>query len=597
MSVRLDRLRTLIGGYWPVLLFFSMIPASAEDVPSESVLRAEQQRVEVMRKVAGSVVAVFGAEGAGGGSGVLISPDGYVLTNFHVVHGAGPFVKCGLNDGVLYDAVQVGIDPTGDVAVVKMLGREDFPTATLGNSDHLTVGDPVFAMGNPFLLATDFHPTVTFGIVSGLHRYQEPAGTILEYTDCIQIDASINPGNSGGPLFNLRGELVGINGRASFEKRGRVNVGAAYAISINQIGHFVEALKGGRIVDHATLGATVETDSRGLVIVSAIRENSDAFRQGLRLDDEIVSFAGRPIGSVNQFKNILGIYPSGRRIPLTFRREGIKKDLQVRLSSLHTPSELVGFVQQGEEEIPEGKPDPGKSPPPEKKGEGELPEQWKELYEARAGYVNYHFNRLRRDPLLRSIAEWKKSESIGGLWTIQGATEQGVPATIKINDVGAGLILGMDQFYQQYAEGVELKDEPPGTGGLLAALQHLRVLLTQGEAGFTDCSYWGSEPLIEGEEWVEVVRCELSGAISHWYFRKRDGVCLGFRFQLSEDEGSCDVTWTELRSFGGLDFPARLTVQGPGRGTWNLSLDSVEIAPVSPAPMEAESVKGGEQSD
>src|SRR5947199_406932 len=94
-------------------------------------------------------------------------------------------------------------------------------------------------MGNPFLLATDFKPTVTFGLVSGVHRYQYPAGTLLEYTDCIQIDTSINPGNSGGPLFNMDGELIGINGRGSFEKRGRVNSGVGYAISINQIKNFM----------------------------------------------------------------------------------------------------------------------------------------------------------------------------------------------------------------------------------------------------------------------------------------------------------------------------------------------------------------------
>ncbi len=84
---------------------------------------------------------------------------------------------------------------------------------------------------------------MTYGIVSGTHRYQYPAGTFLEYTDCIQIDASINPGNSGGPLFNSKEELVGINGRGSFEKRGRVNVGVGYAISINQVMHFIDHLE------------------------------------------------------------------------------------------------------------------------------------------------------------------------------------------------------------------------------------------------------------------------------------------------------------------------------------------------------------------
>ena len=230
----------------------------------QSVLDAQQRRIDVIERVSKTVVAIFGASGGGGGSGVLISPDGYALTNFHVTSGAGDFMKCGLNDGRLYDAVIVGIDPTGDVALIKLLGRDDFPAATLGDSDTVQVGDWAYAMGNPFLLATDFRPTITYGIVSGVHRYQEPASNnFLEYTDCIQVDSSINPGNSGGPLFSDDGQVIGINGRGSFEKRGRVNSGAGYAISINQIKHFLEHLKSGRIVDHATLGATVTTRTDG----------------------------------------------------------------------------------------------------------------------------------------------------------------------------------------------------------------------------------------------------------------------------------------------------------------------------------------------
>ena len=99
----------------------------------------------------------------------------------------------------------------------------------------MRVGQWVFAAGNPFVLASNLQPTVTLGIVSGVNRYQYPAGTLLEYADCIQTDAAINPGNSGGPLFNFASEVIGINGRCSFEKRGRVNVGVGYAISANQI--------------------------------------------------------------------------------------------------------------------------------------------------------------------------------------------------------------------------------------------------------------------------------------------------------------------------------------------------------------------------
>ncbi|MGV2333743.1 MAG UNVERIFIED_CONTAM: trypsin-like peptidase domain-containing protein [Planctomycetaceae bacterium] len=228
-------------------------PATAT-TPATDARTREQQRIDVLQRIAPSVVCVMASSGEGGGSGVLISADGLAVSNYHVTSGSGSFMKCGLNDGRVYDAVIVGIDPTGDVALIQLLGRTDFPVAIPGNSDLVQTGDEVLALGNPFLLASDFSPTVTYGIVSGVRRYQYPANTFLEYTDCIQIDASINPGNSGGPLFDIQGRWIGINGRASFEKRGRVNSGAAYAISVNQVIRFLDSLNCGLIVDHGRHG-------------------------------------------------------------------------------------------------------------------------------------------------------------------------------------------------------------------------------------------------------------------------------------------------------------------------------------------------------
>src|SRR6266446_10310158 len=258
------------------------LPSSAQDV-NPAVKSAEAQRVAVIEKARPSVVAIFGPGGQGGGSGVLIDKDGYALTNFHVVEGAGPVMQCGLPDGVLYDAALVGLDKVGDVALIKLLPKKEgqpFPFAVLGDSDLVKEGDWSLAMGNPFLLATDFTPTVTFGLISGVHRYQYPAGTLLEYTDCIQIDTSINPGNSGGPLFNMKAELVGINGRGSFDKRTRINSGVGYAISINQIKNFLPHLRAGLDADHATLGAIVrsenEEENNLRLIVKSILDDCDA---------------------------------------------------------------------------------------------------------------------------------------------------------------------------------------------------------------------------------------------------------------------------------------------------------------------------------
>ena len=341
--------------------------SAGADVP-QAVLQAEAERIAAMEKAKPSVVAIFPPAGPGGGSGVLISKDGYALTNFHVVRPCGNWMKCGLPDGKVYDAVVVGLDPTGDVGLIKLFGRDDFPAAEMGDSDQVQMGDWVFAMGNPFMLANDFQPTVTYGIVSGVHRYQPPAGTILEYTDCIQTDASINPGNSGGPLFDSKGRLIGVNGRGSFEKRGRVNVGVGYAISINQIKNFLGHLHGGLIVDHATLGATVTTDDKGRVIVNHILESSDAYRRGLNPDDEIISFAGRTISTPNHFKNVLGIFPKGWRVPLSFIHEGQRYDIYVRLAGVHRTDELLELLEgrRGGGPIPMPIPKPEEKPSPEK---------------------------------------------------------------------------------------------------------------------------------------------------------------------------------------------------------------------------------------
>jgi len=338
-----------------------------------AVLEAENQRVAVMAQARPSVLAVFESSGQGGGSGVVISADGYALTNYHVVRPCGNAMKCGMPDGNLYDAVIVGIDPTGDIALVKLFGRDDFPHAELGDSDQAQAGDWVFAMGNPFLLAADFQPTVTYGILSGVHRYQFPAGTLLEYADCLQTDASINPGNSGGPLFDAQGRLIGINGRGSFEKRGRVNVGVGYAVSINQIKNFLGCLHSGRVADHATLGATVAFDEEGRVVVSDILEGSDAWRRGLRYDDEIVSFGGRPITTPNGFKNVLGIFPKGWRVPLSFRREGKRYDILVRLAGVHTEADLLDQIAERPRQVPMPIPKPGDKPAPEEPKPGEKP--------------------------------------------------------------------------------------------------------------------------------------------------------------------------------------------------------------------------------
>jgi S1-C subfamily serine protease len=304
--------------------------AKAEDATPAALARVrayEQARTEVIDKVRPAVACLFSAGSrSGGGSGVIIDESGYGLTNFHVVAGmlAQRGGEVGLPSGDDYPMEVLGIDPGGDVAMFRAIGEKRFPAVALGDSDSLAVGDYTLAMGNPFLLAEDYTPTVTLGIISGLHRYQAgagPGGRALRYTDCIQVATSINPGNSGGPLFDLAGTVVGINGRVSVEERGRVNVGVGYAISINQIKRFMPMLRAGLTTKHATAGFTV-ADRDGGVIVDQALSSSPAYAAGLRLGDRIVRFGGRGIQSTNQFGSLLGTYPARWPVDLEYQRDG-----------------------------------------------------------------------------------------------------------------------------------------------------------------------------------------------------------------------------------------------------------------------------------
>lgn len=597
-----------------LLALFVARPAFAID---PAVAKAEQKRVEVVAQVAPAVVAIFSPGGQGGGSGVLISADGYALTNFHVTQGAGNFMKCGLADGILYNAVIVGIDPTGDVALVKLFGREDFPFARMGDSDALQVGDGTFAMGNPFLLATDFHPTVTFGIVSGIHRYQYPAGTFLEYADCIQTDSSINPGNSGGPLFNSVGELVGINGRGSFEKRGRVNSGAGYAISINQIKNFMDSLRGGLVVDHATLGATVSTKDDGAVVVTSILERSEAFRRGLRDGDEIVSFAGRPIRSVNQFKNVLGIYPKGWKLPLTYRREDRKQEISVRLRGLHRQSEL-SLNQKPRPEIPpqpqpdqpkdkpEGKPKrpaprPAPQPPAMRPQAPKPPEHLAKFYVEKPGFTNYYFNELERDRTLKGLLPLGDYSKETGTWKVSGTmTPDDLPFEFTVADKVGGLKLDGDKkvFAAEFsADSPDFEDEPPGTGGLLLAMHHLRRLLVLGPKGFSEFYYLGSEPIDGTGEAVDVLFCERYGARTHWYFSRATGLLAGFDTFREDDVDPCEIRLEGLAELSGRRLPDLLTVRSGDKEFGRFKITHADFGPPPATPPESEEKKGEEKKE
>jgi S1-C subfamily serine protease len=566
-------------------------PSATPDVPP-AVSEAEAQRIAVMAKAKDSVLAIFSPTGEGGGSGVVISPDGYALSNFHVTSACGESMKCGMADGKVYDAVIVGLDPTGDVALIKLFGRDDFPHATLADSDQVRMGDWVFAMGNPFLLATDFQPTVTYGIVSGVHRYQYPSGTLLEYADCIQTDASINPGNSGGPLFDDQGRLIGINGRGSFEKRGRVNVGAGYAISINQIKNFLGCLRSGRIVDHATLGATVGFDQDGRVVVTDILQDSDAYRRGLRYDDEIVSLGGRPITTPNGFKNVLGIYPKGWRVPLSYRREGQRHDILVRLTGVHAEGELASALQSPPkapmpipkpDDKPQGDRKPGESPKKDKNSDDDVPpiplpmphpkdqprgharqakpplaEVVKKHFEEKVGYANYFFNQQNQKRVWDAWTTPGKFATMAGAWTLTGERQGGGDFRLTIRDADLTLQLPNDTLQWTATDELASSLQPSGSGGLFPALHLWRRLAVEGLGRFGQVYYLGTLPLVGHQGLVDVVVGLHAGAECRFYFEPATGRLLAMEMYSDNSVDPCELLFSEYRDIEGRSLPTRI---------------------------------------
>lgn len=600
---------------WVTLVGFAILPA-AEPAEQESltakVIDAQQQRIQAMQIAAKATVAIFGLEGGGGGSGVLVTPDGYALTNFHVTSACGDHLRCGLNDGVVYDAVIVSTDPTGDVSLIKLLGREDFPYVQLANSDQVRVGQWCFASGNPFVLATNLQPTISLGIVSGVNRYQYPANTLLEYTDCIQTDAAINPGNSGGPLFNLASEVIGINGRCSFEKRGRVNVGVGYAISANQVKYFMGMLRSGRLVDHATLGATFSTDDSGKVLVSNILSSSDAYRRGLRYGDELIRFADKPVNTTNDFKNILGTLPKDWRVPLVYRRDGQEKTILVRLTGVHSEQKLIELVSKEVEQERKGPPgkekksdDPTEKPqPPEsdpaksEKGNDGKPNEAAPLLGApdfklaashikiRSGFTNYYFNELNRDRVWQAAQKQGNFSELQPRWILRGKLAgETTPVSVEI-DAEQGLMQVGSRKLKIPFEGImsETISQHRETG-MLVALRAWQHILQIGPQKVGDTFYLGTAPVyltsntdLAAQPRWDVLQSAWYDSMARFLFSTDSGMLEGIEVFGDTSEDPVEIYLDGFREIDKRLWPGRIRLQYGTEPMLLLEIESVEFA-------------------
>ncbi len=550
---------------------------SAKSTALALLKEEESAQIRLLERLTPSLVAIYPRDGSSGGSGVLISDDGFVLTNFHVVQPCGIWMKCGLSDGCVYHAVVVGLDPVGDVALIRILPEiqagvpndrkagepKRFIPVPIGDSDAVRQGDAVWVLGNPFGFLEDFTPTISHGIVSGTHRYQFPAGTFLEYADCIQVDAPVNPGNSGGPLFNAKGELIGINGRCSFEKRGRINVGVGYAISSNQLRHFLSHLRAGRLLDHATIGALIGSDALGRPCVEEILEDSEAALRGLDLRDRILSFAGRPIQTANDFKNVLGIYPKGWIVPIEFAREkGNSLDtytIRVRLDGVHSDAELREFQahafpddqknpMQDPQAPPQAPQEPHKGTPQEKMPSpippgltpsemeemqkmveifaflNETPPEIEAVYEKKDGFVNFHFNRLETEKIWKAFSKpFSVDGKTGFPASFSGMTLAGQAFVLEFQEDRSLLKLEtLDVLWENDGDFTK-QPTPKESQFLLPGLTLWREFTLRGPEAL-GMTYFGESPLpftdenVQDEERFHVLEGNVGGINVHFFF-------------------------------------------------------------------------------
>ena len=284
------------------------------------------------------------------GSGVIVTADGYVLTNNHVVEGADE-LKITLADDRDFIAKVIGRDPKTDIALLKIDGT-GLPTVTLADSDKLRVGDVVFAVGNPLGVGQ----TVTMGIISAKGRSKLGLlDNVSGYEDFIQTDAAINMGNSGGALIDARGRLIGINSAIISPSRG--NIGIGFAIPINLAAFIMNSLAENGTVARGTLGAkgdTVTADvaeqlglpktTRG-VVVTEIDPDSPAERAGLERADVILAINNHPIRNAEELRVVLSQIAPDAKVALKVMRDGRERTLDATLGKItESPNELITGV-------------------------------------------------------------------------------------------------------------------------------------------------------------------------------------------------------------------------------------------------------------
>jgi len=293
-----------------------------------SVVKIDVDRDAVVRGPNGQIVR----RGGGSGSGFIFTPDGFILTNSHVVHG-GESLHVTLADGAEYEATLVGDDPDTDLAVIQIHARDPIVPAELGDSSLLRVGQLVVAIGNPY----GFNATVTAGVVSAMGRsFRSRTGRLID--NMLQTDASLNPGNSGGPLVNSRGEVIGVNTAVILPAQGlcfavpsnTAKFVASRLIRDGKIRRAYIGVAGQNVPLHTRLVRFYKLEHATGVLVASVEPNSPAARAGVQDGDIIIGFADKTIRDIDELHRLMTDDAVGRETKITVLRRYERFDFLIR---------------------------------------------------------------------------------------------------------------------------------------------------------------------------------------------------------------------------------------------------------------------------
>ena len=331
-------LKTIPTTYTPTVINSTSGPTDFTEAAAKTVHAVVHVKNTAIRTQQNPYAQLFGREGTrkfeqvGTGSGVIISPDGYIVTNNHVIDGASD-IEITLNNSKKLKATLIGADKSNDIALLKVDADFDLPNLPFGNSDNAKIGEWVLAVGNPY----DLTSTVTAGIVSAKGR---DLGGNKNIEAFIQTDAAVNPGNSGGALVNTRGELIGINTAIS-SKTGSF-IGYSFAVPSNIAKKIVDDLLEFGSVQEAILGIGIDDEEKDLdgVKIGSIDKDSEALKAGLELGDIITKVNNVKISKFSELKGQLTAKRPGEYVDVTINRDG--EDL-VKTVKLSKKSTFVSF--------------------------------------------------------------------------------------------------------------------------------------------------------------------------------------------------------------------------------------------------------------